>query len=161
MLEDGEHDFLELGLHHEQLQDFHHKPDRHNIKFKWFSNINPWGATEYLVPLNKNPCTENKKKKPPMLQILIRKALFHSGFRIKIRIVFGSWIRIRIRKESWIRIRMKVKIQELSRLKIEPWRDADAKNRGLEEGLQASGRRFASPWWEAGSGSGTALRISI
>jgi hypothetical protein len=34
MLEDGEHDFLEFGLHHEQLQDFHHKPDRQSIKLK-------------------------------------------------------------------------------------------------------------------------------
>ncbi len=25
---------------------------------------------------------------------------------------------------------------------MEPWRDADAKNRGLEEDLQASGRRI-------------------
>jgi hypothetical protein len=87
------------------------------------------------------PVHGNKKKKQIVLQTLIRKALFHSGFRIKIRIVFGSWIRIRIRMISWIPIRMKVKIQEISRLKMEPWRAADAQNGsveaqngGLEEG---------------------------
>ncbi len=43
--------------------------------------------------------------------------------RIRICIVLGSWIRIRIR----------VKIQELKRLKIEPWRAVDAHNVGVED----------------------------
>jgi hypothetical protein len=34
-------------------------------------------------------------------------------WRIRISIIFGSWIRIRIRVKSWIRIRIKVKIQKL------------------------------------------------
>jgi hypothetical protein len=40
--------------------------------------------------------------------------------RIRIRIIFGSWNRI---LKSWIRIRASngVKIQELFRLKMEPW----------------------------------------
>jgi hypothetical protein len=46
--------------------------------------------------------------------------------------VFGSWIHIRIGVKSWIRIRIKVKIQELLRLKKEPWRAVDAQNGGAE-----------------------------
>jgi hypothetical protein len=33
--------------------------------------------------------------------------------------------------KSWIRIRIKVKIQELSRLNMEPWRAVDAQNGGV------------------------------
>jgi hypothetical protein len=46
---------------------------------------------------------------------------FGSGFAW-ILIVFGSWIRIRIN----------IKIQELLRLKMKPWRAVDAQNGGVE-----------------------------
>ncbi len=55
----------------------------------------------------------------------------HQGFGSEsawICIVLGSWIRIRDRIgvkswiRIWVRIRIKTKIQELSRLKMEPWR---------------------------------------
>jgi hypothetical protein len=52
--------------------------------------------------------------------------------RIRIRIIFGSWIRNRIALKSWIRIRNKAKIQKLLRLKIEQWMAVDAHKRGLE-----------------------------
>ncbi len=50
------------------------------------------------------------------------------------RILFGSWIWIKIRfwVKSLIRIRSKVKIQELSKLKLEPWMAVDAQNGGVE-----------------------------
>jgi hypothetical protein len=56
-----------------------------------------------------------------------------SGMRIRIRIVFASWIRIQIRigVKSWIRIRITFKIQKLYRLKQEPWRAMVAHNEGL------------------------------
>jgi hypothetical protein len=41
-------------------------------------------------------------------------------------------IRIRIRVKNLFRICIKIKIQELSWLKIEPWRAVDAQNGGLE-----------------------------
>jgi hypothetical protein len=44
----------------------------------------------------------------------------------------GMQIRIRSIEESWIRIRIKVKIQELWRLKREPWRAADAGKGGVK-----------------------------
>jgi hypothetical protein len=47
-----------------------------------------------------------------------------------IRIILGSWIRISIRAKSWIRVLIQVNIQELYRLKMEPWRAVDAHNRG-------------------------------
>jgi hypothetical protein len=52
---------------------------------------------------------------------------------------------------SLIRIRSKVEIWDLSRLNMKPWRATGAQKRGVEaqnggpEGLQASGRRFATP----------------
>ncbi len=64
--------------------------------------------------------------------------------RIRIRIIWGSWIRTRIRVKSWIRIRTKVKIQELLR----PNEAADAHNGGVEaqngalEGLVADSHNF-------------------
>ncbi len=103
-----------------------------------------------------------------------------SGFRIRIRIVFGSWIWIRIRVKRWIWIRVCMSKFRSFRgskwshggpwtLKLEAknW-GVEAQNRGLE-GLQASGRRFASPWWGAGSrsalnwkaGSGSALKWNL
>jgi hypothetical protein len=51
--------------------------------------------------------------------------------QIRILIILGSWIRIRIREKSWIRIRIKVEIQELQRLKKEPWWAADADKRDV------------------------------
>ncbi len=45
-----------------------------------------------------------------------------------IRITLGSRIRIRIRGKSWISIRIKVKIPELQRLVMEPWRAVDDHN---------------------------------
>jgi hypothetical protein len=42
--------------------------------------------------------------------------------QIRVCIIFGSWIRIRI----------KVKIQELQRLKMEPWKTVDAHNEDME-----------------------------
>ncbi len=44
-----------------------------------------------------------------------------SGLRIRIRIVFESWIGIRIRVKSWIRIRINVKFHKLFEAQIEPW----------------------------------------
>jgi hypothetical protein len=34
--------------------------------------------------------------------------------------------------KSWIRIHINIKIQELLRLKMKPWRAVDAQNGGLE-----------------------------
>jgi hypothetical protein len=52
-------------------------------------------------------------------------------FRIRIRIVFGCWILIRI----------EVKIQELSRLKMEPLRVKDAQNREDRLKIEAIGSK--------------------
>jgi hypothetical protein len=56
----------------------------------------------------------------------------------------------------------KIKIQELSRLKMEPWRVVGAQNRGVEahgglKSLPASGRRFAPHW----SVNWTRIRIKV
>jgi hypothetical protein len=63
--------------------------------------------------------------------------------RIRIHIVFGSWIWIRIRVNS-----IEVKIQELSRLKMEPWRAVDAQNGGrmrsrIRNRIRIEGRKEA------------------
>jgi hypothetical protein len=64
-------------------------------------------------------------------------ALFKKrGLRIRIRIIFGSWIRIRIRVKSWIRIHIKVKIQKLKRLK----------NRAVEGHGRPQCRHIGSKW---------------
>jgi hypothetical protein len=61
-----------------------------------------------------------------------RRQGFRSGYAL-IRIVFGIWIRIRInRVKIWIRIHIKVKIQELSRLKMVSWRAVNAQNGGVK-----------------------------
>ncbi len=58
----------------------------------------------------------------------------------------GIWIRIRVKR--WIRIRIKDNIQGLYRLKIEPLRDVDTNNGGVEaqngalDGLKTSGHRL-------------------
>ncbi len=57
--------------------------------------------------------------------------ILKAGLQIRIRIILGSWIRIRIRVKSWIRIRIKVEIQELQRLKKDPWWAADTDKRGV------------------------------
>ncbi len=58
-------------------------------------------------------------------------SILKAGLQIRILIILGSWIRIRIREKSWIRIRIKVEIQELQRLKKEPWWAADADKRDV------------------------------
>jgi hypothetical protein len=52
--------------------------------------------------------------------------LFATMLRIRIRIRVKRWIQTCIKIKSRIRIRIKVKIQELWRLKMEPWRTEDA-----------------------------------
>ncbi len=56
---------------------------------------------------------------------------FPAGFRIWIRIVFGSLIRICNRAKIWFLIRFQVN-SGASGLKMELWRAVDAQNGGLE-----------------------------
>jgi hypothetical protein len=64
---------------------------------------------------------------------------------LRIRMIFGSCIRIRVRVISWIRIRIIVKIQELYRLKAEPWGGAlTLTMEAWRLNNEPSGRRFAS-----------------
>jgi hypothetical protein len=69
-----------------------------------------------------------------LLTTTVRYLVYTAGLRIRISILFGTWIRIQIRIEvkSWIRIRIKVKIHKFQRLKIEPLRAMGAYNRSLE-----------------------------
>ncbi len=60
--------------------------------------------------------------------------------------------------QNRIGIRIKVKIQELWRVKMDPWRAVDTQlrfgfSKWSHEDSVASIRRFASHWWETGSGS--------
>jgi hypothetical protein len=59
--------------------------------------------------------------------------------RIQIRIKAKSRIRIRIRVNSWVRIRINIKIQELWRLKKEPWRAMYAHNKAVEIQMKRGG----------------------
>ncbi len=89
--------------------------------------------------------------------------------RLRIRIILRSRIRIRIRVKRLSRIFIKfkfrirnhvcikVKIQELWRFRMEPWASMYAHSGG-GEGLYASGCRFASLCWGAGSGPHLSLR---
>jgi hypothetical protein len=76
------------------------------------------------------PVREHTQSNVAGIQVVLHR-IFSSdpilGSRIRIR------IRDRIRVKSWIRIRMKVKIQELKRLKMEPWRAAE--HNGVVEAL--------------------------